>query len=302
MTTPDLTSPLRRRRLARTAPSPFTTRVRTVTTVRSLVIGFTTLLVVWQLASMVVARTFAVPEQVLPSIPDILGEFKGLSDYWKGGLGLKAVQDGGDQTYRGAVLALAYGAWTTTLRMLAGFTLACIVGIALGIVIGLSARLRRLSLGPLALLAALPLLAMLPLFSFWFGATTKAAIWFVFYGTVVTVVRATVNAVDNVPRRYTDQARTLGATRLQLFRRVLLPAILPELRAGLTLALTFAWSMVLGAELLGVQGGLGAMMSQAIEFSALGRMVFISGVFIILAAASVTAFSRLTGRLLRWMA
>jgi len=133
------------------------------------------------------------------------------------------------------------------------------------------------------------------------NATTKAAIVFIAFGCGITVLRSTVNAIDNVPRRYVDMSRTLGATRLQLYRRVVIPAMLPELRGGLTIALTFSWSLALAAELLGVQGGLGAMMSQALEFSAIGRMVIVAATFVVLAAASVVSLSRLTGRLLRWM-
>jgi sulfonate transport system permease protein len=278
-----------------------TTRVRTVTTARSLLLGAVAILALWELAAVLVAQSFTRPDQVLPPLEHVVRDFRGIADYWRGGLGVESVQDGGERTYAGAVLAILSGAWTTSLRVLAGYAIATIAGVAAGLVIGWSPALRRFALGPIALVAALPLLALIPLFAFWFGATTRAAIVFIAFGCGVTILRSTINAIDNVPRRYVDMSRTLGAGRLQLYRRVVVPAILPELRGGMTIALTFSWSLALGAELLGVPDGLGAMMGQALQFSAIGRMVFIAGAFIVLAALSVVAFSRLTGRLVRWL-
>jgi sulfonate transport system permease protein len=284
-----------------TALSTHTTRVRTRTSVRWLLAGALVLAGLWELASIYVAHHFRDPNQVLPSIQQVVSDFRSLSDYWNGGFGIPVPSNGGRQTYAGAILALADGALTTTLRLAAGYAVATILGVSLGLFIGWSRAMRRFLLGPVALIAAMPLLALLPLFAFWFGATTKAAVVFIAFGSGNTILRSTVNAIDNVPTRYLKLGRTLGANRLQLYRRVILPAILPELRGGMTIALTFSWSLALAAELLGVQGGLGAMMSSALQFSEISRMVFIAGTFVVLAAASVLAFGSCTSRILRWM-
>jgi sulfonate transport system permease protein len=292
---------LRRSGGAGTAVSTHTTRVRTRTSLPWLVGGALVLAGLWELASIYVAHHFRDPLQVLPSIPQVLSSFRSLSDYWNGGFGVPVPANGGRQTYAGAVLALADGALTTSLRLGVGFLIATILGVSLGTFIGWSRVLRRFVMGPVALVAAMPLLALLPLFAFWFGATTKAAIVFIAFGSGTTILRSTVNAVGNVPTKYLKLGRTLGANRFQLYQRVVLPAILPELRGGMTIALTFSWSLALAAELLGVQGGLGAMMSSALQFSEMGRMVFIAGTFVVLAAASVLAFRAISSRILRWM-
>lgn len=160
-----------------------------------------------------------------PSFPE-------LSDYWQGGFGARAPQDGGAQTVRGASLALAEGTLVTGLRLLAGMALALIVGGGLGLALGYLQTLRRFAFAPLNFLGVLPLLAMLPLFAYWFGATTKAAILFIGFGAGVTILRATLNAVENVPRIYIDNARTLGASGPRLYRTIIIPAILPELGAA----------------------------------------------------------------------
>jgi sulfonate transport system permease protein len=292
---------LRRGHGAGVALSTYTTRVRTRTSVRWLLVGAVVLAGVWELASIYVAHHFRDPNQVLPSIQQVMSDFRSLSDYWNGGLGIPAPSNGGRHTYAGAILALADGALTTTLRLVVGYVIATVVGISLGLLIGWSRTARRFMLGPIALVAAMPLLALLPLFAFWFGATTTAAIAVIAFGCGNTILRSTGKAIDNVPSRYLKLGQTLGANRLQLYRRVVLPAILPELRGGMTVALTFSWSLALAAELLGVQGGLGAMMSSALQFSEIGRMVFIAGTFVVLAAGTVLGFGALTSRILRWM-
>jgi ABC-type nitrate/sulfonate/bicarbonate transport system permease component len=279
-----------------------TTQVRTTTNVRRLVVSAIILAVVWEVAAEIVAGSVERPDHVLPTIQSILGSFKGLSDYWPGGLGVKATQDGGPRTIVGAFLALGYGTLLTSLRLAVGFGLGVALGMGGGLLLGYSKMVRRFAMGPLHLIAGLQLLALLPIFVFWFGATTKCAVIFVAFGCCFTVMRLTVNAIDNVPVRYISFARTLGASKRQIHRRVILPAILPELRGGITLALTFAWSLILGGELIGVQNGLGAMMNQALTFSAIGRMVFIAGMFVLLAASSVIAFGKLCDRILRWAA
>ena len=66
---------------------------------------------------------------------------------------------------------------------------------------------------------------MVPLFQLWFGLTFQGAMLFVAYGVGVIFFTGTVNAVRNIPPIYFDNARTLGANRLQLYRTVILPAM-----------------------------------------------------------------------------
>lgn len=277
-----------------------TTRVRTRLDRRRLLLAVVGVAGLWEIAAQLVAHSVSRPDQVLPTLGSIAGEFRGLSDYWPGGLGVEATADGGDRTLVGAVLALGHGTLLTAGRLLAGFAIAIVVGGALGLCIGFSSWLRRFALGPIALIAALPLLALVPLFAFWFGATTKAAVLFVALGSGITILRATVNAIDNVPERHLRFARTMGASRLRTYRRVVVPSIIPELRGAVTIALTFSWSLVLSAELLGVQDGLGSMMGRALEFSQVGRMALVAAVFVALAGTTVVLFGRLTDRILRW--
>lgn len=274
--------------------------LRTVHNTRRLLVAALLILVAWEGAALIVRGQALRPAHVLPTPVETFRGFDGLSNYWKGGLGIKATQDGGKETIEGAFLALGDNALITASRLLGGMALALLVGVGLGLLIGYVRSFRRFAFGPLNFLGVLPLLATVPLFAFWFGPTTRAAVLFILFGAGITILRSTLGAVDNVPIVYVQAARTMGASSRQVYRTVIVPAILPELRGGVQIALTFSWSLALGAELIGLQSGLGRMMVLAMRFSQVDRMIMIGAVFVVLAASSVILFNRLADRLIAW--
>jgi sulfonate transport system permease protein len=149
-------------------------------------------------------------------------------------------------------------------------------------------------------LRTLPLLAMVPLFQLWFGTYFIGKVVFVAYGVGVIFFAGVVNAVKNVPQIYIDNARTLGATRFQLYRTVILPSIFPELRSTILLSLGAAWAAELGAEYLGAQSGLGYIIVYSEQFAYLDRMFFVALLFILYASISYVIFNNVSLRLLRW--
>jgi sulfonate transport system permease protein len=257
-------------------------------------------LVAWQVIAMIIAGGSAHPEQILPTPIETIRGFNGLSDYWTGGFGVAAPQEGGGQTFLAALLALVENAFITGTRLVLGLGLSLIFGVGSGLLIGYVKSLRRFAFGPLNFLGVLPLLATVPLFAFWFGPTTRAAVLFILFGAGIIILRSTLNAVENVPAVYVEAAATMGAGRFRMYRTVIIPAILPELRAGVQIALTFSWSLALGAELIGLQSGIGRMMILAMRFSQVDRMILIGLVFVVLAAGSVLIFDRLASKALAW--
>jgi sulfonate transport system permease protein len=173
-------------------------------------------------------------------------------------------------------------------------------GIGLGLVVGYFRAARRFAFAPVHLLGLFPSLGLVPLFAFWFGPTTEGVIALVGWGAGILMLRVTLNAVENVPLVYIQAGQTLGASGLHLYRTVIIPATLPELRGGLLIAVTYAWTFVLGAELIGVQSGLGRLMFLAYRFTQIGRMVVIGVTFIFLATVSVMLFHRGADWLTRW--
>jgi sulfonate transport system permease protein len=146
-----------------------------------------------------------------------------------------------------------------------------------------------------------PLLAMIPAFQFWFGASNFSAILFVAYGTSIPFILGTINAVANVPKRYVESARTLGASRWAVYRMVVLPAILPEMFSTIVVALGLAWSAVIGAEYIGVQSGLGRVVIWSDYFSNTGRMVVVTFLIVAYAGLSFAIANAVRRRALDWM-
>ncbi len=260
------------------------------------------LAVAWQIAAYTVPKSPLRSSPIVPPWEFVLGEsLKGMSDYWKIQRFAPVPELGGAQTYLGAFLALGFHSLITLVRVAAGLALGAVVGIGLGLLLSMSTVARRLIAMPLHVIRMLPLLAMIPLFQFWLGATTWSAIVFVAYGVGVVYLVGTLNAVANVPVRYIEYAATLGASRLQIYGSVILPSIQPELFSSVFLTLGLAWSAVIGAEYIGVDSGIGRMIIWAEFFSHTGRMVLVTMFIVLYACLSFWLFRRLARRWLIWM-
>jgi len=256
---------------------------------------------IWQLLSMAYTAEAVPGEPMIPGWQVVFTRtLISLADYWQGGLGVGAVAEGASPTYLAALLAILANSFDTIVRLYVGLLFGSIVGTLLGLAVSWSRWSRRAVALPLQFVRSLPLLAMVPLFQLWFGTYFVGKVAFVAYGVGVIFFAGVVNAVKNVPQIYIDNARTLGASRLQLYRTVILPSILPELRATVLLSLGTAWGAVLGAEYLGAQSGLGYMIVYSEQFAYLDRMFVVALLFVIYASISYAIFNRVCMRLLEW--
>jgi sulfonate transport system permease protein len=256
---------------------------------------------IWQILSMVFTAEAVPGEPMVPGWQIVVTRtFLSLADYWQGGLGVPSVAEGAPPSYLAALLAIVSHSLDTMVRLYTGLLVGGVIGTALGLAVSWSRWSRRIVDLPVQILRTLPLLAMVPLFQLWFGTYFVGKVIFVAYGVGVIFFAGTVNAVRNVPQIYIDNARTLGASRLRLYRTVILPAIFPELRATILLSLGIAWAAVLGAEYLGAQSGLGYIIVYSEQFAYLDRMFVIALLFVIYASISYALFDRLCLRLLQW--
>jgi sulfonate transport system permease protein len=256
---------------------------------------------IWQLLSMTYTAEAVPGEPMIPGWQVVFTRtLISLADYWQGGLGVKSVAEGAPPSYLAALLAVVSNSFDTIVRLYVGLLLGGIVGSLLGLAVSWSRWSRRAIALPLQFVRSLPLLAMVPLFQLWFGTYFIGKVAFVAYGVGVIFFAGVVNAVKNVPQIYIDNARTLGASRLQLYRTVILPSILPELRATILLSLGTAWGAVLGAEYLGAQSGLGYMIVYSEQFAYLDRMFVVALLFVIYASISYAIFNRICMSLLDW--
>jgi sulfonate transport system permease protein len=255
----------------------------------------------WQVLSTIFQAEALPGEPMLPGWQVLITKtFLSLSDYWQGGLGVESVATGGQQSYLASFLAVASNSLDTVIRLYTGLVAGAVIGTLLGLAVSWSTWTRRIVELPAQFLRILPLLAMVPLFQLWFGTYFIGKVAFVAYGVGVIFFGGVVNAVKNVPQIYIDNARTLGATKLQLYRTVILPSIFPELRSTILLSLGIAWTAELGAEYLGAQSGLGYIIVYSEQFAYLDRMFFVALLFIMYASISYAIFNKLSRRLLRW--
>ena len=145
----------------------------------------------------------------------------------------------------------------STLRVIAGLAVALAVSLAVGMAIRYSPLFGRLILPVINLLAPISPIAWLPVAMLIFGLGNAPAIFLVYIALFFIMTLATLNLIDTLPPSYVQVARIMGASRLQIFVQVILPAILPGLFVVLRLNLFAAWMIVLIAESVGVGGGLG---------------------------------------------
>ena len=148
-------------------------------------------------------------------------------------------------------------------RVTIGFGLATIVGVPLGLVLGWF-RPALVAFNPvIQILRPISPIAWIPLAILWFHVDDRAPIFLIFLASVFPIVVSTVSAVQNIQPVYVRAAQNFGVKGLDLFRTVVFPACLPQILTGLRIALGIAWLVVVAAEMIAVNSGLGYLIIDA---------------------------------------
>ena len=148
-------------------------------------------------------------------------------------------------------------------RSLTGFVLGVLVGVPLGLFTGYSRRAGAMISPIMAFIRPIPPIAFIPMAVLYFGLGEVGKIVLIFFVSF-TYVQANAQAgAANFPIAYRRAAQSLGLTRSQTFFRIVLPGALPQIFTGLKVALALSWAVVVAAELVGAQSGLGFMISDA---------------------------------------
>ncbi len=193
------------------------------------------LLVIWQIA---ISRH---PGYILPSPLGVVG---GIVDLLRHGLLLKYV-----------VASLFRVTW--------GFVLAAVLAIPLGLTIGWYSRL-EMALNPIIqILRPISPLAWIPIAILWFGVGDLSAIFLIFLACFFPLLLTAMNAVRNIPGVYINAGRNFGMGLSTLVYSVLYPAVVPQLIIGLRITLGVAWLVVVAAEMIAVDSGLGFLIVDA---------------------------------------
>ncbi|WP_260853648.1 ABC transporter permease [Kocuria palustris] len=146
---------------------------------------------------------------------------------------------------------------TSLWRLICGMAIAAAVGFPLGLLIGSSARFRWSSTPPVQFLRMVSPLSWAPVAVALFGVGHAPVIFLVAIAAIWPVAMNTASGVAALDPLHLQVARTLGATRPEILRTVVLPSIRPFTMTGVRLALGIAWVVIVPAEMLGVSSGLG---------------------------------------------
>jgi NitT/TauT family transport system permease protein len=148
-------------------------------------------------------------------------------------------------------------------RVTWGYSLAVVTAIPLGLLLGWYRRGEQ-ALNPiLQLLRPISPLAWIPISILWFGVGDLAAIFLIYLASALTLVVAAMNAVRNVPPTLLRAGRNFGLSDRRLLLDVILPASLPQLIVSLRISLGVAWLVVVAAEMIAVNSGLGFLIVDA---------------------------------------
>ncbi|HEX2135138.1 MAG TPA: ABC transporter permease [Microvirga sp.] len=190
--------------------------------------------------------------------------------------------------------------WATLWRVLAGFGLGAAAGIALGALSGSLETLRRLVDPTLQALRAIPSIAWVPLFILWLGIFEASKVALIAVGVFFPVYLGVAGAILSVDRKLVEVGRVFRLSRLQLARRILLPAVLPSaliaLRAGLGLGFMF----VVAAEFMGASEGLGYLLVDGQQMGRPDQILAAIIAFALLGKAADSALVLATRPLVRW--
>jgi NitT/TauT family transport system permease protein len=193
------------------------------------------LLLLWQIA---VGRA---PGHLLPTPWEVL---RGIVELLRHGLLLKYV-----------VASLFRVTW--------GFALAALFAIPLGLLIGWNAR-AEMAFNPLIqILRPISPLAWIPIAILWFGVGDLAAVFLIFLCCFFPLLLTAIQAVRSIPAVYMNAGRNFGLSPAAMVSRVLYPAVLPQLIIGLRITLGVAWLVVVAAEMIAVNSGLGFLIVDA---------------------------------------
>jgi NitT/TauT family transport system permease protein len=148
-------------------------------------------------------------------------------------------------------------------RLLVGGLLGVSVGIALGVLIGLFSYVRAGLVPLVAALFPIPKIALLPLFVIWFGIDEMSKYMLIAFGTFTPTVVATYGAVDNVDRTLIRMGQSFGLSWWSIVRKIVLPGAFPAILSGLRVSISIAIILLVAAEMLGAQYGVGSYILEA---------------------------------------
>ena len=164
--------------------------------------------------------------------------------------------------------------WISCLRVLAGFVVAAVIGVPMGIAMGTFSSMESLFAPFVGTVRYMPVTAFVPLIVIWVGLGEDAKVLIIALGVVLYNAIMVADAVKFIPNEMINVAYTLGATRREVLMKVIIPATFPSVLDTLRVNISGAWNFLVIAELLAAQSGLGFKIIQAQRFLQTEKVLF----------------------------
>ena len=185
-------------------------------------------------------------------------------------------------------------------RLFIGAAIGASLGVGIGILIGLFSFIRAGMVPLIAAIFPIPKIALLPLFVIWFGIDEPSKYALIAFGTFTPTVVATYGAVDNVDRSLIRMGQSFSLSWFSIVTKIVLPGAMPGILSGLRVSLAIAIILLVAAEMLGAEYGIGAYILEAGSLYDLERLFVGVTILSILGVGISTAIGLLEKRLLSW--
>ncbi len=185
-------------------------------------------------------------------------------------------------------------------RLFIGAAIGVTVGVGIGLLIGLFSMVRAGLVPLVAALFPIPKIALLPLFVIWFGIDETSKYALIAFGTFTPTVVATYGAVDNVDRSLIRMGQSFSLSWFSIVTKIVLPGAMPGILSGLRISLAIAIILLVAAEMLGAEYGIGAYILEAGSLYDLERLFVGVTILSILGVMVSTLIGLVETRLLKW--
>lgn len=239
-------------------------------------IVFLAILILWELGS----RTGVISNIALPAPSQAFAAF------------LDLVKTGMLWKHLGASLS----------RLVVGWTLGSLFGIAFGLMIALFSLARAGLLPLVSALFPIPKIALLPLFIIWFGIGEGSKVATILFGTFFPTVIATYAGVDAVDRNLIRMGQSFGLSWLSIVRKIIIPGALPAILSGFRISASIAIVLLVAAEMIGAEFGIGAYILMAGSLFALDQLIAGVAMLSIMGLTMSWLIGRTERHFLKWRA
>lgn len=186
------------------------------------------------------------------------------------------------------------------LRIGVGWLMGTLVGIAVGFAMGITPLARSVGVPLVSALFPIPKIALLPLFILWFGIGEPSKFATIGFGVFFPTVIATYAAIDAVPRNLIRMAQSFDLPWRDILRKIVLPGAMPGILAGFRITASIALILVVAAEMIGAEYGIGAFVLTAGNLMLTDQLLAGVLVLSIMGLGIGTLLSAVERRLLRW--